>query len=491
MGKRILEKHYHRWITLMTMIADSAIMGCSFTSPFLLYAERNLDFSLFVSRAVRATEFLQESSPVFVVIAYLGPLTSIAVTLQVVIFWLVGLYRREISYLNFEELRRVIKATFISYFIISLGVAALGFNAEDYRRTILISLMLTLAGVVIERYVFYEIAKANYRKGRWVKKIAIYDACPLGRMLLKKLFEAPQLGYKPVGFLDNKIAKGEMVSTNSLETVAQIPVLGRLGDLHRVVPKHEIQELFVATAAINMGDMRKIASACRRARIPYRFVPNLMEEPFHRAVMYSFGGIPFIKTEEPRVDAATRFAKRLFDIVFSLFVLVLSAPFLAAIAYLIKKDSRGPVFFTQTRIGKDGVPFKMYKFRTMKMNAPKYAYSPVIREDKRITGIGRFLRRSSLDELPQFLNVLKGDMSVVGPRPEMPFIVEKYNATQRERLLVKPGITGIWQVTADRKKLIHENLDYDLYYIDNVSILLDLVIMARTVWFVTRGIGAV
>jgi exopolysaccharide biosynthesis polyprenyl glycosylphosphotransferase len=267
-------------------------------------------------------------------------------------------------------------------------------------------------------------------------------------------------------------------------------VLGKMQDLRSLAETHGIQEVFIATPAIQMGEMRKLINACRMAEISYRFVPNLLDEPLHRAVMYTVGNVPFIKTEEPKINIFTSFMKRSIDLLLSSMILLIMSPILALIALLIKRDSAGPIFFKQVRIGQNGKPFTMYKFRTMHLDAPVYTYSPTSLQDERITRIGKYLRRTSLDEIPQFFNVLKNDMSIVGPRPEMPFIVEQYNELQRERLLVKPGITGLWQITLDRSKLIHENLDYDFYYIKNISVLLDILIIIKTIWFALRGVAA-
>ena len=151
-------------------------------------------------------------------------------------------------------------------------------------------------------------------------------------------------------------------------------------------------------------------------------------------------------------------------------------------------DSPGPVFFTHERVGKAGKPFRLYKFRTMQVETNQYEVSPLSPDDPRITRIGRFLRKTSLDELPQIINVLKGEMSLVGPRPEMPFIVATYDDIHKARLAVLPGITGLWQLSADRRKPIHENMDYDLYYIKNMSFFLDITILINTLFFAIRGV---
>jgi len=211
--------------------------------------------------------------------------------------------------------------------------------------------------------------------------------------------------------------------------------------------------------------------------------------------------------------------KRFIDIIFSMFLLILFSPVLLIIAVLIKLDSKGPAIFTQMRIGVErrrrkraarwneelwdlddrfrnrrlknfkGKPFKIYKFRSMTLDTPKYERSPSTNEDLRLTRIGRFLRQTSLDELPQLFNVLKGEMSLVGPRPEMPFLVVEYNEYHAIRLQMKPGITGLWQLYGRRDVPIHQNLHYDLEYIRNWSLALDIKVIFKTIGAVVKGIN--
>jgi len=178
----------------------------------------------------------------------------------------------------------------------------------------------------------------------------------------------------------------------------------------------------------------------------------------------------------------------LFDLAFASGALLLTCPLLAIIAFLTWLDSPGPILFRQRRVGKDGKEFTIYKIRTMHVAASPYADSPADdRQDPRVTRIGRLLRRSGLDELPQFINVLRGEMSVVGPRPEMRFLVDQYNAKQRRRLDVLPGITGLWQISPVRNEPIHENLRYDYYYVRRRSFRLDLEIIAATLVVMFKG----
>jgi len=160
----------------------------------------------------------------------------------------------------------------------------------------------------------------------------------------------------------------------------------------------------------------------------------------------------------------------------------------AILAIVIKLESKGPVFFRQTRIGQHGRPFEILKFRSMKVDAPKYARSPDEHNDPRITRLGRFMRKTSFDEVPQLINVLKGDMSMVGPRPEMPFITAEYGPLESTRLTVPQGITGLWQLSADRRYAIHQSLEYDLYYIQNRTLLMDMAILLHTLVYAAKGI---
>jgi lipopolysaccharide/colanic/teichoic acid biosynthesis glycosyltransferase len=183
--------------------------------------------------------------------------------------------------------------------------------------------------------------------------------------------------------------------------------------------------------------------------------------------------------------------KRSCDVAGSFFLLAVLSPLFILMAIVIKLDSPGPVFFRHNRIGKGGKEFLLWKFRSMKVNVPKYAVSPQSPADGRLTRIGRLIRRLSIDEIPQLINVLKGEMSLVGPRPEMPFIVESYRSIEYVRFAIRPGVTGLWQISPARAFPIHENLQYDFHYIYNQNLALDCAIIFRTISAVIHGIGAV
>jgi len=190
--------------------------------------------------------------------------------------------------------------------------------------------------------------------------------------------------------------------------------------------------------------------------------------------------MPLMSPSNPSARPIYSLLKRSFDLFFAIIGVALGIALLPMIAFAIRIESRGPIFFTQFRMGVRNSTFRMIKFRTMHTDKCGDEVTPQAADDMRVTGVGKFLRKTSLDELPQMINVLRGEMSLVGPRPEMPFIVEEYDDLQIQRLSVRPGLTGLWQVSDKRKAPIHENMDYDLYYIQNQSLFLDLTISVMT-----------
>ena len=210
-------------------------------------------------------------------------------------------------------------------------------------------------------------------------------------------------------------------------------------------------------------------------------------------------GYPHLKVKPlvttPRYKGTSNYwasaAKRICDVSISIILFLLLLPLFVTVVGLIRLDSPGPALFRHRRVGKDGKEFLLWKFRSMRYGVPAYQPSPTRAADPRLTRVGKLIRRFSIDELPQLLNVITGEMSLVGPRPEMPFIVCGYSEVERMRLRAKPGITGLWQISPARARPIHENLQYDLHYIQHQNLFLDCGILLRTITAVIRGIGAV
>jgi len=281
--------------------------------------------------------------------------------------------------------------------------------------------------------------------------------------------------------LDSFTAELERVGANG----RYIPkLLGTSNDLERVVRDCQVDELIIARKGLSSEEISCLVRRCKDINISFRIIPQILERGFIEELsLQDIGGIPLISEKETRIGPLQLLVKRFTDITLSLAALILLWPVYLVISILIRIDSPGPAIFKHKRVGKDGKEFTIYKFRTMHLEADHYSACPKSMNDPRISRVGRYLRKTSLDELPQFFNVLRGEMSIVGPRPEMSFIVSQYNQLHRKRLAVKPGITGLWQISADRGQEIHENIDYDLYYVENYSILLDVAIILRTLLY--------
>jgi exopolysaccharide biosynthesis polyprenyl glycosylphosphotransferase len=345
-----------------------------------------------------------------------------------------------------------------------------------------------LTFVVAEKMVFYHISPfSKFLKG-FQKKVLIYGAGELGRALFREIANSPKLRINPIGFIDDDPNKRSFVCYQSgFNSTDCIRVLGNREDIERLKKVYDFDEVYVAISNINNDKLIEILDYLKSKNVKASFVPNLYKVFMHKVRIDKVGEIPVVKEEEDFEPIYLRF-KRYLDLILVVIALILLWPVALIIMLAIKLDSKGPAIFVHDRVGKGGRIFKLYKFRTMYDGTDPYTVNPTDQNDLRITRVGRFLRKISLDEMPQIINVLKGEMSFVGPRPEMPFIVEKYDEIHKERLKVIPGITGLWQLSGDRKKAIHENMDYDLYYKRNVSFFLDVAILIETLIFAFRGI---
>jgi exopolysaccharide biosynthesis polyprenyl glycosylphosphotransferase len=284
--------------------------------------------------------------------------------------------------------------------------------------------------------------------------------------------------------------RGRRVYENSYTRRVSVPVVGSEEDLDEVLTRLRVTRLILADGTPADPQYERLFLLCEKHAIKLSFVSPQHRMAHHHVDYLNLDGVMLAEVRPVEESNVYRVTKRLMDLTLGTLLLILSAPLMAVIAFVIWKTDGAPALFTQDRVGQGGKRFRIFKFRTMYRDAAAYAPTPRDQNDPRVTPVGRFLRRTSLDELPQLLNVLRGEMSLVGPRPEMPFIVAQYTAAQRERLAAKPGLTGLWQISADRAFEIHENIDYDLYYIRNRSILLDLVILLHTLIFAIRGVGA-
>ena len=346
-----------------------------------------------------------------------------------------------------------------------------------------IFLICTIVLGYLARKVVREILERRWMSGLGLRRVLIAGAGDLGRMVADRMFEHRELGYHVVGFIDDR-AGGDHLGYRGL------PLLGTLAEASEITAREQIDHLYVALPMEEHVKMLDLVEGASRECVDVKVVPDLLQFIALRARLEDLDGIPVINVNDVPLQGLNAVVKRALDFAISLAALgVMVIPGLI-IAWLIKRSSPGPIFYQQIRMGLDGRAFSVYKFRTMPLDAedgtgPVWAND----DDPRATAVGRWLRRFDLDEWPQFLNVLKGEMSIVGPRPERPYFVEQFKHRIPQYMLrhkVKAGITGWAQVNGWRGNTsLEKRIEYDLYYIENWSVSLDLKIIWLTV---VRGI---
>lgn len=413
---------------------------------------------------------------------------TIPAGLTVVSFSMCSVYRCPPGPLGLDQLRRVLLAYFWGG-MVCLSLTFFTKSQEFSRLMVTMGMTLGIGYVLIGRAVFIRLQRLLRTNLKLDQRILVLGAGKVGTALARNLLNIPG-GVRIMGFLDDQYPELTEVTIKHGENVRAVPVLGKLSDLQKVSSEVRPSEVIVAMTraglALNQGIFEKV----RELGLSFSIVPSALDLMLAKVESYSIGRIPLFRVEDKPEFILAPVLKRTVDLVGAIVVTVLSLPFWPLIALAIKIDSKGPVFFIHERSGKNGERFNLFKFRTMSIATNPYATKSRTDNASSVTTVGRILRKTSLDELPQVINVLLGHMSLVGPRPEMPFIVDTYNETQKLRLSVKPGVTGVWQISADRANPIHENIDYDLYYLENQSFWLDCAIMIKTCTSVVKGIGA-
>lgn len=332
-----------------------------------------------------------------------------------------------------------------------------------------------------------------YRFGLGKTRLLVVGSGRLGKMLMQHVAANPNLGYSIVGFLhDTDEPPGDF---------GRFKMLGMLEDLGMVIGSMQIEEVIIALPSHLHQESIKGIRLLERLGVSFKLVPDLCELSLSRIDVEGVGGIPLLGIKQAPLNSAQRAATRTVDIILSVLILALGLPFWLSIAAAIRLNSPGTAIYKQTRIGLNGRPFKICKFRSMYKNADQVLATVVelneargplfkMKEDPRITPVGRFLRRTSLDEIPQLINVIRGEMSLVGPRPPLPDEVAQYEEWQKGRLDIKPGMTGLWQVRGRSDLSFEEGVLLDLYYIENWSPRLYYQILLRTIPTVLFSRGA-
>jgi len=421
-----------------------------------------------------ATRFYAFADPVL-------PLGDTLVTLGMVLiifpvtFHQSRLYATNRSRTHIGEVFEIFKATIIATLII---VALTYFTRERYSRlTLGFFALYAFVLVSATRLAFRQMLNEIRKRGYNLKSILLIGAGELGRRVIDTIEIHRELGFRITGILTRH---PEKVGTS----IKGIAVVGQISDVESALDRSRVDQVLIALPIEDQGLVKQLMEQLALRTVDVKVVPDLYQYITLCGGLEEFGGLPIISLQSGPLDGWNLIAKRLFDFLLALCAILITSPLMLVIAILIKLTGRGPVLFRQERMGMDGKTFEILKFRTMDAAAEVSGVKMAIRDDPRRTPLGALLRRNSLDELPQLFNVLSGDMSLVGPRPERPVFIEEFKRQIPKyhlRHKVKSGITGWAQVNGLRGQTsIQKRIEYDLYYIENWSLLLDLKILVRT-----------
>jgi len=417
-------------------------------------------------------------------IKYANPPSFLVPMLVIYLYWLIlfsfsGLYQHWFFKSRFDEFISIVKTVFVGCFILFFAIFIDDFLRDAKvisRLLILIYWFIMIVFISFGRVFIRSFQIKLLEKGIGVKNTIIVGSGKNACELLDMINKYPKLGYKFIGFIgvDEEDCNGQEI--------------GKLENLKEIIKKENIEVVLVASEQKTKNVLLDTINYCSDENVSVKIMPELYEIISGMAKTQQIYGLPLMEVKTELMSFPSMIIKRLFDISISAFVLILLSPFLLITALMIKLTSKGPVFYTQKRLGKNGKVFKVIKFRSMVQDAEKKSGPTwADKDDPRVTTIGSFMRKVRLDEVPQFINVLKNDMSIVGPRPERPFFVEQLKKEipyYSRRLSVKPGITGWAQVKHTYDTSIEDvktKLQYDFYYIENMSLILDARIMINTI----------
>ena len=391
-----------------------------------------------------------------------------------------------------DEFRSIVMASVITAGV--LGLFCYLFQVELPRRFVFLVFLIGTPLLLLERYAVRKVVHALRTRGRLCRRvIAVGSPAGIGEVV-DVLEREKYVGYDVVGVcLPAGVGGREQLD---------LPVLGTTEEIREVCDRTGSDTVLVARGGYSSAqEMRRIAWSLENTAVDMIVVPSLTDVAGPRISMRPVAGLPLLHVEPPQSGRAGGLAKRVFDVAFAGLLIALLSPLLLVIAALVRREDKGPVLFRQPRVGRGGEVFPVLKFRSMVPEAENMraelaeaneSDGPLfkMREDPRVTRIGRLLRKYSLDELPQLFNVLRGQMSLVGPRPPLPSEVDRYGRDVHRRLAVRPGMTGLWQVSGRSELSWNEAVRLDLYYVDNWSLMTDLVIIAKTVRAVLGSSGA-
>lgn len=478
----------------LTIIVDAFLVYVAFhVAHYIRYtALFNKDFFLYVRDNILGASVSPKAKDYYTPIGNFLSL-EIGIIIGVILIFVVrGLYSVRLANSVFTQMRLIVISLTIGLTILM----AYYFVFQPPSNSRLLVPFVWLSAIVIlclGRIVLSSLMGLLHRLGLGETRVLMVGSGRLSKMIMQHLAATPNLGYSIVGFLhDMHEPAGDF---------GRFPMLGTLEDLALVIRSMQVDEVIIALPSEMHIQAIRSVRLCERLGATFKLVPELYELSLSRIDVEAIEGIPLLGIRQKPLNTVQRTVMRLTDILGAVLVLCLGSPVWLCFALIIKLTSPGEAIFSQSRVGLNGRVFKCYKFRTMQKNAEQVlhtllaqneAQGPLfkMKDDPRVTSIGKFLRRSSLDEIPQLLNVIKGDMSLVGPRPPLSREVEQYEEWQKGRLAMKPGMTGLWQVRGRSNLTFDEGVLMDLYYIENWSLRLYYHILLRTVPSVLFSRGA-
>ncbi len=423
-------------------------------------------------------------------------LVLLLASLDIIIFFFVGLYNVRKPDGRIEELKKI----FIGVSAGTMIVIFLDFVKTEHifpaKAIPIYSWGLAILLVFLSRQILREIQRYFFKYGIGVQNTLVIGANRISSLLLSEIRKNPYLGYKIVGILDKRKVGKDFAGFKVIESE---------NALQDILKTRKIDEIIQANPQLPSKKVIEIINLAEKHRTDFKFAPSLFGVYTANTHVRIFGGIPVVELKKTPLEGWGRIIKRLTDITGALFGLIILSPVFLVISLFIKLTSKGPVFYKHGRLGRFGKKFDMYKFRTMKTEycrgeeyggkraeehfkkilcdpekKKEFSEDFKLKDDPRVTKFGKLLRKTSLDEIPQLINVLKGEMSLVGPRPVVKEELKKYGPHQQERLILKPGMTGLWQISGRSDLSYSERAKLDTYYVENWSILLDLKIILKT-----------
>jgi len=461
---------------LILALIDIVMINVGFALAW--YLRYRLEFG----REVAASDYLPLSS-------YFGLVAFLTVAI-LVIYRLNGVYGRRRRQGWADEVSGLASGALVG--VATMIVAVFYVRPFGYSRLVFIYALVIIVFLLALARLFDRFWRGYLRrKGIGLQRALVVGEGPLGRMIMQNIVAQPEVGYQIVGFVDDE----------PRQPLGRFEYLGTTAEIPDLVWRYQIDEVIIALPSSSHLRVTEILIACARLNVQFRIVPDFYDLSLNQVDVAEINGIPLIGLREASLQGSGQILKRAIDVTIAAIALILASPLMLIIAIAIKLESPGPVIVRQVRIGRWGKPFDFFKFRSMRDRADQdlvlladknEASGPIfkIRNDPRRTRVGRWLRRFSLDEIPQLFNVLRGDMSLVGPRPPFPWEVAKYAEWHRRRLQVHPGITGLGQVSGRSDLPFDETALLDIWYIENWTLGLDIKILLRTLPAVISGHGA-